>query len=76
MHNRDQAPIHDYECEATPTVKERYTYGSTGFAAVSQLFCNEGVLYVFFAISNTMFEHCTMNNFMGYDLADLFDRGQ
>ena len=52
-------------------------YGSNGFSAVPQLFCNESVLYVFFAVSNTSLSTVPfMNNFLGYDLADLFDLGQ
>ena len=52
-------------------------YGSTGFAAVPQLFYNESVLYVFFAISNTSSSTVPfMNDFLGYHLADLYDLGQ
>ena len=52
-------------------------YGSTGFAAVPQLFFNESVLYVFFAVSNTSSSTVPfVNDFLGYDLADLFDLGQ
>ena len=52
-------------------------YGSTGFTAVPQLFCNESVLHAFFAVSNTSSSTVPfMNDFLGYDLADLFDLGQ
>ena len=52
-------------------------YGNTGFATVPQLFCNESVLYMFFAVSNTSLSTVPfMNDFLGYDLDDLFDLGQ
>ena len=54
-------------------------YGSTGFTAVPHLFCNESVLYPFFAISNTTCSSSTvpfMNDFLRYNLANLYDLGQ
>ena len=52
-------------------------YGSAGFAAVPTLFCNESVLHVFFAVSNTSSSTVPfMNGFLGYHLADLYDLGQ
>ena len=52
-------------------------YGSIGFAAVPQLFCKEGVLYMFFAVSNASSSTVPfMNDFLGYHLADLYDLGQ
>ena len=43
------------------------SYGSTGFADVPQLFCNESVLYVLFAVSNTSLSTVPfMNDFFGY----------
>ena len=55
----------------------KYYYGSTGFVVVPQLFCNKSVLYVFFTVFNTSSSTIPfMNDFLGYDLADLFDLGQ
>ena len=52
-------------------------YGGTGFAAVSQLFCNESVLYMFFAVLYTSSSVVPfMNDFLGYHLADLYDLGR
>ena len=50
-------------------------YGITGFTAVPQLFSNESVLYMFFAVSNASLSNVPfMNNFLGYHLADLYNQ--
>ena len=49
-------------------------YGSTDFASY---FCNESVLYMFFAVSNASSSTVPfMNDYLDYHLADLYDLGQ
>ena len=51
---------------------------ATGFSAVPQLFCNESVLYVFFAVSNTSSSTVPfINDFLATTwLTKIFDLGQ